>query len=360
MKREFYLELAERGLAMPIGADLILNEQPDHESCLYDGSLLGKVVVETARRFNTPLALPLMDLTVEKEWMLTALGIPAEEIEEYHFKSCLTNADIAKLKENLPACITERLKTNCRAINYVKDNSDFVPVGMAIGPFSLMVKMVDDPITGVYLAGMGMDDDEVKLINILLELSTEIILESVRLQVESGAEAICICEPAANTVYLSPIQLEDGSGILEKYVMKYNRRISELLESLGADLIFHDCGELTDDMVAEFDTLNPAILTMGASRNLWHDAKLISKETVLFGNLPSKQFYSDTVMPVSKVRSMSAALVESMKVANHPFILGTECDVLAVPEALDSILAKIEAMQSVTGYPCQCSRKLCV
>ncbi len=354
MDRNFYLDIAERGLAMPIGADLVLKEKSDHEQRLYYGRLLGEVVIETAKRFNTPLALPLMDLTVEKEWMLTALGIPEAEIESYKFASCPTAGDIDLMKTNLPRRITERMQSNCEAISHVKKASELMPAGMAIGPFSLTVKLVNDPITGIYLAGMGMDDDEVKLIATVLEMATEVVLRSVWMQIEAGAAAICICEPAANTTYFSPLQLESGSGIFEQYAMRPNRRVNQLLGAMDADLIFHNCGELTDNMVKEFGNLNPAILSLGASRRLWDDARLISKDTVLFGNLPSKQFYSDSDLPVEKVRNMSGELVRKMREANHPFILGTECDVLSVPEALDRILAKINVMQSVMSGSCSC------
>jgi len=76
-------------------------------------------------------------------------------------------------------------------------------------------------------------------------------------------------------------------------------------------LIFHDCGELTDAMVEAFNELDPAVLSLGCSRTLWEDARLVSKRTVLFGNLPSKQFYSDKDMPLELVSEMSVTLVES-------------------------------------------------
>ena len=68
------------------------------------------------------------------------------------------------------------------------------------------------------------------------------------------------------------------------------------------------------------------------------------KDVVLFGNLPTKNFYSDSVMPVEKVASMTVELVEKMKAAGHPHILGSECDVLHVGAAAATIRKKVEAM----------------
>jgi len=45
---------------------------------------LGAVVAETADRFGTPLAVPLMDLTLEKQAMLLALGVHEGQVESYH------------------------------------------------------------------------------------------------------------------------------------------------------------------------------------------------------------------------------------------------------------------------------------
>jgi uroporphyrinogen-III decarboxylase len=325
---------------------LILKEKDDHEKRLYNGKLLGEVIVETAERFKTPIALPLMDLTVEKEWMLSSIGIQEKDIEEFQFTSEPNEISAEFLGKKLQENPTARLRASCEAIEHTSRCSGLIPTGMVIGPFSLMVKLIPDPITGVYLAGMGMDDQEVKTIEKALELANETILQSIKMQVEAGAKAICVCEPAANTVYVSPIQLESGSDIFDRYVMNFNMKIKNLLNEMNVDLIFHNCGELNEIMMKKFNNLDSAILSLGASRTLWEDAKIVSKDTVLFGNLPSKKFYSDKDLPLSLVREMSENLIEKMKEAEHPFILGTECDVLSVPEANESIMKKIGAMLS--------------
>ncbi len=64
----------------------------------------------------------------------------------------------------------------------------------------------------------------------------------------------------------------------------------------------------------------------------------------LFGNLPTKHFYSDETLPLEAVRSMTRNLVALMCDRGRPFILGSECDVLHVPGAGATIRAKVEAM----------------
>ena len=102
-------------------------------------------------------------------------------------------------------------------------------------------------------------------------------------------------------------------------------------------------------MVARFSTLDPAMMSLGCSRRLWEDAPLVSKSTVLYGNLPTKRFYSPQ-LTVSEVEALSIELLEKMRAVGHPFILGSECDVLSVPGSEEEILAKVNAFMNI-GLP---------
>lgn len=333
----FFLDLATRGTRMPIGTELVLSEKPDTEAIKRDGLRLGQVVEESARRWRTPLALPLMDLTVEKEWLCAALGVPAPQIATWHFSE-------TQPPDTLPDTpLTSRLIANNEAIRYLANCTDMVPCGMSIGPFSLMTKLIADPISPVFLAGMDDRDDDVERIEKVLELATQTILYVIGTQIDAGAKAIVVCEPAANTVYFSPNQLAGGTDIFDRYVMDLNLRISRLLKSRGVALIFHDCGDLTDDLVRKFAVLDPAMLSLGSSRRLWEDAALLPETIVLYGNLPTKKFYSDEVMSIGQVRELGGGLVSKMRATGHPFILGSECDVLSVRGAEETIRAKVAA-----------------
>lgn len=338
MERRYYLDLAASGLRMPIGAHLVLHEQPDPDAVVLDGRRLGGVVAETARRFRVPLALPLMDLKLEKEALLLARGVPSAEVDTLHFSEPPEGSAGFRL--------TPRMAAACEAIRTVSHETDLLPVGMAIGPFSLMTKLIADPIAPVFMAGTGAtaeDDPEVALVERLLDLSVETIRPYLDAQIDAGAKAIVLCEPAANSVYFSPNQLAASYDIFDRYVMRHCRALRDQLEARGVDLIFHDCGELQDGMVRRFATLDPAILSLGSSRQLWHDATLLPASTVLYGNLPTKQFYSDELMSVDRVRSLAADLAARMRATGHPFILGSECDVLSVPGREAAIQAKVAA-----------------
>ena len=98
-------------------------------------------------------------------------------------------------------------------------------------------------------------------------------------------------------------------------------------------------------MVRAFgERVHPAISSLGSSRRLWEDAALVPKDVVLFGNLPTKNFYSDTVVPVERVQELTLELIANMRKAAHPHIVGSECDVLHVPESSAAIRRKLNVM----------------
>ncbi len=333
---------------MPIGTDLVLFEEPDPEEARHDGERLGRVIEAAARRYGTPLAVPLMDLRLEKADLLIRLGVEAQKTGLYHFEEPPGEEQLEAARRTSAAPFPAASQAHLDAIRFIAARTDLLPVGMLIGPFSLMTKLLSDPIVAVAMAGLGLtaaEDESVKLAEQALELAEGAIARSLAAQIEAGAKAVIVCEPAANVVYISPNMLTGDSDIFERYVMEPNRRLRRQMAAAGVDLIFHDCGELNDSMVERFAKgLDPAIMSFGGSRILWEDARLIPKHIVLFGNLPTKTFYSDAQMPEAEVRRRTCELLHKMRGAGHPFILGSECDVLHVPDAAETIKRKVEVM----------------
>jgi uroporphyrinogen-III decarboxylase len=343
--RKFYLDTAARGIRMPIGADLVLRESPNPEAIVLDGEKLGAVVAAAARRYRTPIAVPLMDLTIEKESMLDRMGMTGVDIHKFLFDGVPDGKLVDSFDRRLGEPPIPRARAQAEAVGYIARNTDLVPVGMVIGPFSLLVKVLNDPISAVYMGGTGLsaeDSDEVAALEKLLDLCVRTVMRSVEAQVAAGAKAICEAEPAANGSYISPKQMAAGSDVFEKYVMAPNRRLKRMLDEKGVDLIFHCCGETTDAMVRHFTELRPVMLSLGKSRTLWKDAALVPQDIVLYGNLPTRQFMMDSPT-LAEVEAMARDLVGRMRTAGHPFILGSECDVLSVPGREKALMDKVMA-----------------
>ncbi len=345
---DHFRALAASGLRTAIGTDLVLHERADPDAVRLDGKRLAAVVREAAERYRTPLAIPLMDLRVEKADLVHRIRPEVTEADTFHFDSPPTDADLDRTRATDAAPLLARHRAHCDAVGEIASGGGLTPLGMSIGPFSLMTKLLADPIGAVALAGRGVtaaDEPLVATAERALQLAELAVRRSLRVQAEAGAAAVIVCEPAAGALFVSPRQMAQGSPVFERFVLDPLLRVRALVDEHGVDLFLHDCGEPTSAMVEALATrLRPAVLSLGSSRRLWEDAAIVPPDVVLFGNLPSKHFYSDETLPVDAVRAKTRELVARMRESGHPFILGSECDVLHVPEAAETIRRKVEVM----------------
>jgi len=330
----FLLDAVARRVPAVFGTDLVVKEKSNPSEILLNGWELGKCIHEAALRYRSPLAFPYMDLKVEKEFLLHLLGIHGEQADTFQFDGNLGNEIVQRVRQQVHGAETARMRANCDAIRYIGHETDYQPIGLAIGPYSLMTKLFPEPITPVYLSSMGVqasEDLQVQSIELALEISTTAIERSVALQLQAGAKAIVICEPAANKVFISPDTLTEEPGdVFDRYVISFNKRIAQLIASAGADLFFHNCGELTGLMIKKMCGLKPAVLSLGSSRKLWEDAAFVDRDIILFGNLPTKQFFLEEAISSDQVEAMTNDLYSKMEETGHLFICGSECDVLLV------------------------------
>ena len=353
MDQNYYIELARQGRRMPIATHLVLHEKADPEAILLDGQRLAAVMLESAERFNNPLALPVMDLTLEKDILLRTLGIPANQTEAFHFDGIPDPELCARIGPDVDVLALPRIKANCEALSLLRDGGKVIPVGMSIGPFSLLSKLVKDPITPIYMAGTGVeaeDDDEVAMIHAVLRLSESIVHATCAAQIKAGARAIFLCEPAANLVYFSPNQIRSGSTIYDDFVIQPNLRLKALLDVTQTDLLFHNCGELIPEMVSAFGTLKPKVISFGSTVSLWEIEPYVASDVVLFGNLPSKKFYSDEDVPLSGIVDLVVEIEAKLASSGHPYIISSECDVLSMPGYESTIMAKVNAMCACNNH----------
>jgi hypothetical protein len=345
---EHFRALAARGLRTPIGTDLVLHERPDPEAVRLDGRRLAAVVREAAERYRTPLAVPLMDLRVEKADLVHRLWPNVAEADTFHFESPPSEADLDRARDKEGAPLLAGHRAHCDAIAEIASRPGLTPFGISIGPFSLMTKLLADPIGAVALAGRGVPADDEPLVATAeraLALAEHTVRRSLRAQAGAGAGAVIVCEPAVSALFVSPRQVAQGSPVFDRFVLAPLLALKSLLVDLGVDLFLHDCGEPTTAMVqALASRVHPAVLSLGSSRRLWEDAAVVPPDVVLFGNLPTKHFYSDETLPLDAVRARTRELVVKMRATGHPFILGSECDVLHVEEAAATIRRKVLAM----------------
>ena len=314
-------------------------------------------MLETAERLDSPMAFPVMDLALEKDILLQTMGVRAEATAAFHFDSVPDPEQCAKVTMDLDVRTHPRIRANCEALSILREGGKVVPVGMSIGPFSLLTKLVKDPIGAVFMAGTGVapeDDADVAMIHAVLGLAESVVRANCAAQIEAGARAIFLCEPAANRVYFSPRQIRKGATAYDAFVTEPNLRLKQLLDDTGVDLLLHDCGEVIPEMVTSFGKLNPKLISLGSPVKLWEVEKYIAKDVVIFGNLPTRKFYSDDEVPLQAIEGLVAELEEKLSATGHPFIISSECDVLSMPGYEKTIMAKIKAMCSCRNRPLEC------
>lgn len=324
---------------MVLGTDLVLNLQDNPEEIKHHGQRLGEVIIQAAERFRQPLAVPLMDLSLEKRDLLQNLGFGGKSPDTFHFTALPTEDMVARLKYMFHSLFSRRHLAHIYSIAHVASHSSLLPTGMVIGPFSLMTKLLADPINAVTAVLMDPDSLEAQMALRCLELAEITVQRSLLAQITAGARAVIVCEPTAGKTYISPRMMD----LFEQFVIQPNLRLKSLLDGAGVDLLFHDCNELTTEMIRLLATrLNPVVMSLSSVRLLWEVAAFVPRDIVLFGNLPTKSFYSDSVMPIEEVVRLTHEIINAMHACGHPHILGTECDVLHVPGA--SVLEKVETM----------------
>ena len=277
---------------MPIGADLTMHEEREPEKVRTDGARLGRVIERTARRWGTPLAVPLMDLRLEKTDLLALAGIAAAAAETFQFKAPLTEAELTTLcgEQTVPFCAGSLARDE--ALAYIRTKPDLVAVGMAIGPFSLTTRLLADPITATAMAGKGVEAEDSDEVRAALAVPARGGSGGSAFGPESDSARRAghhdLRAGGVHRVHFAAAD-EGGSNLFERLVMEPNLRLKAALDEAGCDLIFHDCGELIDPMVEAFaHRLHPVMLSFGSSRKLWEDARLVPADVVLYGNLPTR------------------------------------------------------------------------
>jgi uroporphyrinogen-III decarboxylase len=348
MSRQLFLDLAAQRHRVPMATDLVLREQPDAESILVDGNRLGRVIEEAAVRHRSPLAFPIIDLGVEKAGLVRRFGVHDVDAPAFLFPGAPSREDRERYFHHLRgAAPSVRVAAVLGALEHIARQPGLVAIGATIGPFTLATRLMGDATAAIQLAAGGATADDEPAVDLLacgLDLSLAYILRYVNLQIAAGARAIVVTEPAVAAGCFPPGRATGLEEAFDRFVLVPNQRIADRLADHGVDLILHCGSELAEGMLEELCSFQPAMLGLGSSRRLWEDARVVPRDVVLYGNLPSDLFHSDGLMPVDRVATIAADLAARMEEIRHPFILGTESDTMHVEGAAHMIRSKVEAM----------------
>ena len=269
-----------------------------------------KVLKAIAETFKPDAVFPLMDLSVEANALGRYTIFPKAESatvirEEFHI-------------EDLNAAAQVNILFDTRLLGYVET---IKLINLGLPPSILRGAYVTGPYT---LAALLLGADEAARATIehsealteLCRLTTNKILDYIRLLISAGAQIICVLEPSA--VMLGPFQFEQFS---ERYV----KLIVDSCAFSGVSLVYHICGN-TMHLIEKMTESGVDALSLDSAEtgvDLIIAAQKVSEKIILMGNInPTGTILTGTP---EEVEIEVCRLLERMKPFKN-YILSTGCD----------------------------------
>jgi uroporphyrinogen decarboxylase len=260
-------------------------------------------------RYQSPVVLSAMDLSVEAEAFGCALHLSDNEIPSVTGRLVATLEQARKLAVPQPG--DRRTAVYLETVRLLKKlPSRPLVVGGCIGPFSLASRIV-----GVSEA-LELTLAEPDLIQVVLEKSTVFLTAYARAFKAAGADGLIMAEPAAGL--LSPRGLATHSSV-------YVRRIAAAVEDGHFALILHNCAARLLHLPAILET-GLTSFHFGAPMDLPAALDKVDPDVVLCGNLDPAGVFCQ-LAPV-EVTARAADLLARTAVYRN-YVLSSGCDVPA-------------------------------
>jgi uroporphyrinogen decarboxylase len=260
------------------------------------------------KRFPNMPALPMsMDLSIEAEAFGAPVSIPDNEVPTIMGKVINSYEEIASL--TVPEPDTARINEFIKAAQLAADENFGKPVLTGcIGPFSLAGRLLD--ITEIMM-GLLMYPDEV---NMLVDKSTQFIVNYLKKLKATGADGVVMAEPAAGL-------LEDTQ--CEEFSSQYIKKIVDEVQDDSFIVMLHNCGN-TETLVKSMVGTGAAALHFGNAVNMKNILSQVPSEVLAFGNLDPANLIK-TGSPESIKTAVKNLREETAGYDN--FILSSGCDI---------------------------------
>lgn len=295
-------------IAMPIGvnAGLEITGSTVLEA-LTDPEKQAAAVTALHKRFDTPVLLTAMDLSVEAEAFGCQVRISGDEIPTVIGRKVTSQTEIDQLP--IPSINDGRCSVHLQTAQRLVETGIGAPVlGGVIGPFSLAGRLF-----GVSEAlELSLTDPE--LMQMLLKKVTQFLIEYILAFRSRGAAGVIMAEPAAGL--LSP------RGLF-KYSSAYIRQIIEATQTEEFTLILHNCGARFVHLPAILES-GAEIFHFGAPMDIAQALCEVNRDIILAGNLdPTGVFLSGTT---DEVETQTNRLMEISR-GHKNFITSSGCDI---------------------------------
>ena len=274
---------------------------------LTDPDKQAEAVIALHKRFETPVLLTAMDLSVEAEAFGCQIRISDGEIPTVIGRKVTSRDEIDQLP--VPSINDGRCNVHLHTARSLAETVNGIPVlGSVIGPFSLAGRLF-----GVSEA-LELSLTDPGMMHALLKKATQFLIEFVSAFRSHGATGVIMAEPAAGL--LSP------RGLL-KFSSAYIKEIIEATQTESFTLILHNCGARNVHLPAILES-GAEIFHFGAPMDIGQALRGVNEDIILAGNLdPAGVFLNGTV---EEVKAQTSTLME-MSQGHANFIVSSGCDI---------------------------------
>ena len=273
-----------------------------------DSELQAKGMKLVAERCDSGAVLSMMDLSVEAEAFGANVHITDDEVPTVVGTMLQDQEDADNLQ--IPAVGTGRTGLYIKAIEQVCHMvTDRPIIAGVIGPFSLAGRL------------MGMTEimfncyEEPDMVAITLDKATQFITEYIKGFKATGANGVCIAEPAAGL--LSP-------NLIEEFAVVYLKRIIDTVQDDNFMVLLHNCGNSVAKALPQWYQCGAMAYHYGNALDMKQLIEHSPSDVLIMGNVdPVGQFRNGT--PES-IRANTLSIMGAC--CDHQnFVISSGCDI---------------------------------
>lgn len=277
------------------------------EELVRDGHLQALCMKTIADRFDTGVTFSLMDLSVEAEAFGSPVLYSEDEVPTVNGVLIETEEEAEALKipqvgdGRTGACV-EGIREACRMI------TDRPVLAGMIGPFSLAGRLTD--MTEI----MYLCFDEPDMVECLLNKATEFLISYARAFKDTGANGICMAEPAAGL--LSP-------QLFDEFSKPYVQKIREAVEDDEFLVVYHNCGNIRP-LYKNVCEIGACAYSVGNIVDMEQALDALPEDAVVMGNIDPAGVLRNG--DAKTVREETIKLLERCS-GHRNFIISSGCDI---------------------------------
>ncbi len=283
-------------------------------------------MVKILERCNMAASVNMMDLSVEAEAFGAKVLFSDNEVPT------VTEGIISDISEacsiKVPKVGAGRTNIYIEGVKKAKKRITNAPVFCGvIGPYSLAGRLFE--MTELMMECF----DSPESVKILLEKTTEFIIEYIKAFKAVGADGVIMAEPAAGI--LSP-------DLNSEFSVPYVKRIIEKVSDENFVFCYHNCGNAVLDMAEDIKTINADIYHFGNAIELNKIIPLMPKESVVMGNVDPVLFRTGSV---EEIKSSVQRIYDECN-SYENFMLSSGCDIPydAKWENIDAYFEKVKEL----------------